>query len=48
VLCYWAAQELGLSMVELAGRLDIFQPTASQSVKRGEKIARDKGLKVPK
>jgi len=48
VLCYWAAQELGLSMVELDGRLGIFQPTASQSVKRGEKIVREKGLKVPK
>ncbi len=48
VLCYWAVRELGLSTVELAGRLGISQPTASQSVKRGEKIVRDKNLKVPK
>jgi DNA-binding MarR family transcriptional regulator len=40
-------RELGLSTVELAGRLGISQPTASQSVKRGEKIVRDKNLKVP-
>ena len=48
VLCYWAVRELGLSTVDLAGRLGISQPTASQSVKRGEKIVRDKSLKVPK
>ena len=47
VLCYWAVRELGLSTVELAGRLGVSQPTASQSVKRGEKIVRDKNLKVP-
>ncbi|MDD4463878.1 MAG: hypothetical protein PHR86_06495 [Desulfobacterales bacterium] len=40
--------ELGLSTVELAGRLGISQPTASQSDKRGEKIVGDKNLKVPK
>jgi len=46
VLCYWAARELGLSTLELSKRLGISQPTASQSVKRGEKIVKEKGLKM--
>jgi hypothetical protein len=46
VLCYWAARELGISTLELSKRLGISQPTASQSVKRGEKIMKEKQLKV--
>jgi len=46
VLCYWAAQDLGLSTLELSKRLGISQPTASQSVKRGEKIVKEKVLKI--
>ncbi|MFH2043838.1 MAG: transposase, partial [Pseudomonadota bacterium] len=46
VLCYWAARELGLSTVELSKKLGISQPTASQSIKRGEKIIKEKGLKI--
>ena len=45
VLCYWAARELGISTLELSKRLGISQPTASQSVKRGERVAADKKLK---
>jgi len=37
-LCYWANRELGISTVELAGRLKIAQPTVTQSVERGERI----------
>ena len=44
VLCYFATRELGLSTVELAGLLHISQPTVSQSVQRGEKIASEKNL----
>jgi REP element-mobilizing transposase RayT len=44
VLCYWAARELGISTLELSKRLGISQPTASQSVKRGEKVVTDKKL----
>ena len=44
VLCYWAARELGISTLELSKRLGISQPTASQSVKRGEKIVKEKQL----
>jgi hypothetical protein len=46
VLCYWAAREFGISTVELSKRLGISQPTASQSVKRGETIVKERELKV--
>jgi REP element-mobilizing transposase RayT len=46
VLCYWAARELGISTLELSKRLGISQPTASQSVTRGEKIVKEKRLKL--
>lgn len=46
VLCYWAARELGVSTLELSKRLGISQPTASQSVKRGEKLVADRHLKL--
>jgi len=46
VLCYWAARELGVSTLELSKRLAISQPTASQSVKRSEKLVADRHLKL--
>jgi REP-associated tyrosine transposase len=42
VLCYWAAREMGISTLELQRRLGIFQPSAIQSVKRGEKLVTEK------
>lgn len=46
VLCYWATRQLGITTLELSKRLGISQPTASQSAKRGEKIVKEKQLKV--
>ena len=46
VLCYRAAREIGISTLELSKPPGISQPTASQSVKRGEKIVKEKQLKV--
>jgi len=46
VLCYWAVRELGISTLELSKRFGVSQPTASQSVKRGEKIVKEKELKM--
>jgi predicted DNA binding protein len=46
VLCYWAARELKITTVELSKRLSISQPTASQSVKRGERVVVEKKLKL--
>jgi putative transposase len=44
LLCYWATRELGITTVELAKKLNISQPTVSQSARRGEKIAHELGL----
>jgi len=46
VLCYWAVREPGITTLELSKRLAVSQPTASQSVKRGEKIVKEKQLKL--
>jgi len=40
LLCYWAVRKLGFSMAEMSKRLHISSPAVSQSVKRGEKIAK--------
>lgn len=45
LFCYWAVRELDLSTTELAKRLRISQPAVSISVKRGEKLARERGIK---
>jgi REP element-mobilizing transposase RayT len=39
LLCYWASKELGMSMTNLAKRLNLTQPAVSIAVRRGEKIA---------
>jgi REP element-mobilizing transposase RayT len=46
LVCYWGARELGMSTVELAKKLNISQPTASQSVLRGQKIVEEQSLKL--
>ncbi len=46
LLCYWGVRELGMTTVELAKRLDLAQPTVSQAVKRGQKIADELGLSL--
>jgi hypothetical protein len=46
VLCYWGVRELGISTLEISKRLGISQPTASQSVKRGEKILKEREIKL--
>lgn len=46
LLCFWAVRELGITNTELAGRLDLSQPAVSQSVKRGERLAKEKGYRL--
>ena len=46
LLCFWANAELGISMTALAGRLGLTQPAVSIAVRRGEKIAREKGYRL--
>jgi len=46
LLCYWGTRELGMTTVDLAKKLKLAQPTISQSVMRGRKIAEEEGLKI--
>jgi REP element-mobilizing transposase RayT len=46
VVCFWGHRELGISTVELSKRLKISQPTASQSVTRGQKIVQEHMLSL--
>jgi putative transposase len=46
LLCYWASKELGMSMTDLAKRLNLTQPAISIAVRRGEKIARENQYKL--
>jgi REP element-mobilizing transposase RayT len=46
LLCYWAVRELGMSATELARRIGVSQPAISQSVKRGEVIAKENGFEL--
>jgi REP element-mobilizing transposase RayT len=46
LLCYWAVHELGMTATELAIRIGLTQSAISQSVKRGEVLAAENGLKL--
>jgi len=46
LLCFWAVQGLGMSATAVANRLKISQPAVSISVRRGEKISRERGIKL--
>jgi hypothetical protein len=47
LFCYWAVRELGISATALARKLNLSQPAISISVRRGEKIAREKDFDLP-
>jgi REP element-mobilizing transposase RayT len=42
LLCFWATAELGITQSYLAGKLRISQPAVGLSVKRGERLAKQK------
>ena len=46
LLCYWAAIELGLPMVDLAKKFDMTPAAVSYAVQRGEKIAKKGGYQL--
>jgi len=48
LFCYWAVRELGFSATSLARKLNISQPAVSISVRRGAKIAIEKGFQLVK
>ena len=43
LLCYWSARELGISMADLAKRLDMTLSAVSYAVERGEIEAKESG-----
>lgn len=45
-VCFWAARELGLSLSELARTFKMSVPGIGYAVARGEKIAKDKNLRL--
>jgi len=46
LLCYWAVREAGMSLRELAGRLEMSGPGVGFAVERGEAIANENGYKL--
>jgi len=46
LLCYWAVRKLGISATELSKKLGVSQPSVSNSVKLGEKIAKAEQLEL--
>jgi predicted transcriptional regulator len=46
LVCYWVSSELGLSQSYLAQKFGISQPAVSLSVRRGEKIVKEKSLSL--
>jgi len=46
LFCYWAVRELGVSATALAEKLGLSHPAVSISVKRGEKVAKEKGYEL--
>ena len=46
LLCYWAVVDLGMSMVDVARRLDITPASVSYSVQRGEKTAKEEDYQL--
>ena len=46
LLCYWGTRELEMTTIELAKKLNVAQPTISQSAMRGRKIAAEEGFRL--
>jgi len=46
LFCYWAVRELGHTTTALARRLKLTQPAVSIAVRRGERIVRERGLRL--
>ncbi|MBW2139351.1 MAG: hypothetical protein JRH06_17625 [Deltaproteobacteria bacterium] len=46
VFCYWAVLELGISGTEMARRLGMSQSGVAYAIRRGERVAKNKGFKM--
>jgi hypothetical protein len=42
LLCYWATVEVGMSMVDVARKLELTPAAVSYAVRRGEKLAKER------
>ncbi len=48
LLCFWAVREAGMSLRELAGRLEMSAPGVGYAVERGKAIAQKNAYKLLK
>lgn len=48
LLCFWAHRKLGMTTVEISGKLNLCQSAVSRLSKRGEKMANEQGLDLIK
>ena len=46
LFCFWAVRELGVPQKALAERFSLTEPAISYAVRRGQRIAREKGYKL--
>ena len=46
LFCYWTVRELGLTMADIAPKLNTSQPAVSMSTQRGEQIALENGYSM--
>jgi chromosomal replication initiation ATPase DnaA len=46
LLCYWLVVELGITMVDVARKLDMTPSAVSYAVQRGEKMAKERGYQL--
>jgi chromosomal replication initiation ATPase DnaA len=46
LFCFWAVRELGVPQKALAERFSLTEPAISYAVRRGERIARERGYKL--
>ena len=46
LVCYWAAVELGMSVVDLARKFDLTPAAVSYAVQRGEKMAKERDYQL--
>jgi hypothetical protein len=46
LFCYWVVREIGLSNTEIGKKLGLTQPAVGYAVRRGESLARERGLKL--
>lgn len=46
LFCYWAVRDLGLSNTSIARKLGMSQPAVGYAVRRGEELAKERGLSL--